>query len=234
MWLQLLARNVLIWSVKYMLILFLVAPDAYWLFKSNRYDSSLSYLQDHQCISVQSVDVGNTINDREGQNTGGESTSLRCTQPSALFDGEIGRKIPILPENGDLLKHYTWKKEITPNPFVAMKFVEPLIELTNITLYFYKKASMKVNLPFISLCVSSSSDLTTQCNQVELPPRLWFPDGVVAWPITLLIPAKSVTYLKISFQYELENIHQWIFLSEVRVGERIKQGKMLHTCDWMI
>ena len=203
-----------------------MAPDAYWLFKSNRYNSSLSYLQDHQCITVQSVDIGNAINDSEGQSIGGESTLLRCTQPSALFDGKIGRKIPILPENDGLLKHYTWKKEITPNPIVAMKFVKPLVELTNITLYFYKKASMKVHLPYVKLCVSNSSDLITRCIQVEFPPRTWFTDGVVAWPITLLTPVKSVIFLEISFQYQLESIHQWIFLSEVRVGERVIQGNM--------
>ena len=203
-----------------------MAPDAYWLFKSNRYDGSLSYLQDHRCISVQSVDIGNAINDSEGQSTGGESALLRCTQPSALFDGKVGRKIPILPENGDLLKHYTWLKEITPNPFIAMKFAKPLVELTNITLYFYKQANFKINLPFVSLCVSTSSDLTTRCISV-VGPR--FTDGVVAWPIILLTPAKSVTFLEISFQYQLESIHQWIFLSEVRVGERVIQGNMLHT-----
>jgi len=175
---------------------------------------------------VQSVDAGNASNDSEGQSTGGESTLLRCTQPSALFDGKIGRKSPILPENDDLLNYYTWQKEITPNPFVAMKFVKPLVELTNITLYFYKQANFKINLPFVSLCVSTSNGSTTRCISV-VGPR--FTDGVVAWPIVLLTPAKSVTFLEISFQYQLESTHQWIFLSEVRVGERVKQGNMQRT-----
>jgi len=38
----------------------LVLPDTYWLFKSNQYNSSL---QDKQCISVQSVDLGHVIKD---------------------------------------------------------------------------------------------------------------------------------------------------------------------------
>jgi len=117
---------------------------------------------------------------------------LKCAQPSSLFDGKIGRKIPTLPESGDLLKHYTWKKAITPNPFVVMKFVKPLVELTDITLYFYKQAGLKINLPsLVRLCISTSA--RAKCSQIQTSSRSQFTDGVVAWP-ALLKPAKSVTF----------------------------------------
>ena len=193
-----------------------MVPDYYWQLKSNQYDSNLPYLQDQQCISVHDVNLGHDI---ESQSKRGDSMLLRCTQPSALFDGKTTSNILSVPETSDLLKHYTWKKALTPNPFVAMEFIKPLAELTNITLYFYKKESLKIHIPFVRLCASTSSD-STQCNQVELSPRPWSNNGVVVWPVTLFTPVKSVTFLNISFQYELESIHQWIFLSEVRVGER--------------
>ena len=150
---------------------------------------------------------------------------LNCSQPSALFDGSIGRYIPNLPETSDLLKHYTWQKSITPNPFVAMKYIQPLVELTNITLYLYKEERLNIHLPVISVCTSTSQNFS-QCDDVEISPRHQFNDGVVAWPVTLLTPARSVTFLNISFQYELETVHQWIFLSEVRVRQR--QGTCTH------
>jgi len=194
----------------------LVVPDAYWVFKSNKYESNLPYLQDQKCISVQNI--GHFIDNDMNTSKRDSSVLLRCAQPSALFDGEIGRDIPLLPEASDLLKHYTWKKAITPNPFVAMEFISPLTELTSITLFFYNDGNFNIHLPHVSLCVSTSRDIK-QCSKVALLLRPSSRIGVVAWPVTLT-PVKSVTFLNISFQYVHESIHQWIFLSEVRVSDR--------------
>ncbi|XP_065903747.1 uncharacterized protein [Dysidea avara] len=190
------------------------APDSYWVYQSNQYNSSLPYLQDSRCSATRDDKIDSN-NDSSQRN----SMLLNCSQPSALFDGSIGRYIPNLPETSDLLKHYTWQKSITPNPFVAMKYIQPLVELTNITLYLYKEERLNIHLPVISVCTSTSQNFS-QCDDVEISPRHQFNDGVVAWPVTLLTPARSVTFLNISFQYELETVHQWIFLSEVRVRQR--------------
>ena len=193
-------------------------PNSYWIHQSNEYDSNLPCLQDGRCRVVSRGDTGN-----RKRGAGSDLVLLECTQPSALFDGIIGTNIPGNPLPRDLLIHYTWQAQSVLHPFVAMTFDPPLEELTNVTLYMYTDGTLNIQLPFISMCVSSSPTLTP-CIDVALKDSTTFDHGVVAYDILLLTPATSVLFLNITFEYE-HGLDEWIFLSEVRVGGKQQQVK---------
>jgi len=61
------------------------------------------------------------------------------------------------------------------------------------------------------------------CDSIDLPNRPGgLRNGVVEWPITFLTNATSVTYLRIDFQHDRGNDNDLIFLSEVRIAERLQ------------
>ena len=151
---------------------------------------------------------------------------LQCEGPSStLFDGAIGREIPHRPEGIDLLQHYTWEQQIIPKPFVAMSFNPPLVELPNITMYFYRRI-LDIRVPLITMCFSRSLNFTP-CHNIELPERPRVSKGVVVWPMTLLTNVTSVTYLRIDMQYDDDDEDDFIFLSEIRIAERLQGTYML-------
>ena len=136
---------------------------------------------------------------------------------SVLFDGVIGQD---RPEYTELLEYYTWRQEFTPSPCVAMSFDSPLMEIPNITLYFYRRTNVRV--PFITMCYSRSLN-HTPCNNIELSERPFLHDGVVVWPVTLPTDVTSVAYLRINMQHkDDEDRNECIFLSEIRVAERLQ------------
>ena len=102
-------------------------PDLYWVFQSNAFDQNGQYvLRDPHCNNV-AVDGGS-----EG------GTLFTCTGPSSvLFDRVIGQD---RPEHTELLQYYTWQQEFTPRPYVSMSFDPPLVEIPNITFYFYQRS----------------------------------------------------------------------------------------------
>ena len=192
----------------------IVVPNSYWIFQSNQY-SSLRCLQDPQC---------STMISRDDRKRGSASqVLLRCVGPSsALFDGVIGREIPDRPENTDLSQHYyTWHQEFISNPYVAMSFDPPLVELPNITMYFYRNRILEIRVPFVTMCFSRSLNFKP-CNNIELPERPRTRSGVVVWPVTLLTNATSVTYLRIDMQHDDDDPDDFIFLSELRIAERLQ------------
>ena len=135
-----------------------------------------------------------------------------------------------MPQDIDLLLHYTWKQGLTPSPYIAMFFNQPLVELPNITMYFYHQSRLDIQPPFLSMCFSRSLTYTP-CINIDLPER---PDRldnrVLEWPVTLLTNATSVTFLRIDMRYEDSNdSDQFIFLSEIRVAERL-QGRCILYC----
>lgn len=204
--------------LKHCLLLYIVVPNSYWIFQSNQYDDSLQCLQDPQCSTV--ISTESTDDDRK---RGSESqVLLQCAGPSsALFDGVIGREIPGIPENTDSLQHYTWHQEFTSNPYVAMSFDPPLVELPNVTMYLYRSGILDIRVPFITMCFSRSLNFNP-CNNIELPERPRLSNGVVIWPVTLLTNATSVTYLRIDMQYDNDDINDFIFFSELRIAERLQ------------
>ena len=174
-------------------------PDLYCIFQSNTFDEEQYVLRDPQC------------NDTES------GTLLTCMGPSSvLFDGVIGQD---KPERIELLQYYTWEQEDTPSPYVSMSFDPPLVEIPNITLYFYKRGNVRA--PFITICYSRSLN-HTPCNSIELSERPRVRDGVVVWPVTLPTDVTSVTYLRIDMQHEDDDEDDFIFLSEIRVAERLQ------------
>ena len=206
---------------KLSLFVLLVVPDNILVFQSNQYDSNLQCLEDPQCSTVLSTEKKRCSRDQ---------ALLICPGPSSpLFDGVIGRDIGSgfsIPQDTDLLRHYTWQQGITPNPYVAMSFDPPLVEVTNVTMYFYHEGRLDIEPPIISMCFSRSQNFSP-CNTIQLPSR---PGGlnnrVLVWPITLLTNATSVTYLRIDMRHEDDNSDEFIFLSEIRVAERL-QGTVL-------
>ena len=206
---------------KLSLFVLLVVPDSILVFQSNQYNSNLQCLEDPRCSTVASS--------TNKKRSSGDKVLLICPGSSSpLFDGVIGRDIGGFsePQNTDLLRHYTWQQGITPNPYVAMSFNSPLVEIPNITMYFYHEGRLNIQPPFISMCFSRSLNFSP-CNTIQLPSR---PGGlnnrVLVWPITLLTNATSVTYLRIDMQHEDNDSDEFIFLSEIRVAERL-QGIVL-------
>ena len=208
---------------KYCLLLYVVVPNFYSIFQSNQYDNNLQCLQDPQCSRVISRD------DRKRGSV--SQVLLACAGPSsALFDGVTGREIPRIPENTDLLRHYTWHQAFISNPYVAMSFNPPLVELPNITMYFYRNRILDIRVPLITMCFSRSLNFST-CNNIEITERPRLSSGVVIWPVTLLTNATSVTYLRINMQHvDDDDNDDFIFLSELRIAERV-QGVSLCKCS---
>ena len=182
-------------------------PDLYWVLQSNAFDQNGQYvLRDPHCNNA-AVDGGS-----EG------GTLLTCAGPSSvLFDGVIGQD---RPQRTELLQYYTWQQEFTPRPYVSMSFDPPLVELSNITLYFYQRGSVRA--PLITICFSRFLNYTP-CNNIELSVRPRIRDGVVVWPVTLPTDVTSVTFLRIDMQHENDDDEGgYIFLSEIRVAERLQ------------
>ena len=185
-------------------------PDSYCIFQSNVFSEEQYVLRDPQC----NVTTGDGKRDSEG------GVLLTCMGPSsALFDGVIGQD---RPERMELLlkQYYTWQQEYTPRPYVSMSFNPPLVEISNITLYFYRRGPVRA--PYITMCFSRSLSYTP-CNSIELPERPQIENGVVVWPVTLSTNVTSVTYMRIDMQHEDEDDDDdYIFLSEIRVAERLQ------------
>ena len=202
----------------------LVVPNTYWVFESNQYDSDLPYLEDSQCRLTASEN-GRKRNSEESP------ALLTCEGPSStLFDGIIGRELEggrsFSPEEVDLMRHYTWQQEYTPNPNVRMTFDPALVELPNVTMYFYREG--QVRIPHITMCYSQTLDISTCTNNIELPPRPKTNNGVVEWPVMLLTNVTSVTYLEINMEYDHDDDNEFIFLSEIRIAKRL-QGTNVYT-----
>jgi len=205
-----------------------VSPNSYWLYQSNQYDSNLQHLRDGQCRVVGEVTNASAIDNL---------VLLGCTQPSVLFDGIVGTKIPSNPRPVDLLIHYTWQARVGPNPFVGMTFDPPLEKLTGVTLYMYREGALNIQIPLIIMCTSSSPTFVP-CTDVTLPSRPSFGNGVVVYDILLPTPPSSVIFLSITFEHQLGldsdfEMAQWIFLSDVQVSglqqQAIgKQTRLLH------
>ena len=184
-----------------------VVPDSYYILQSNVYDEEEYVLKDPQC--------NDATEDRKRDSEGG--ALLTCMGPSSvLFDGVIGQD---RPEHMALLQYYTWQQEDTPSPYVSMSFNPPLVEIPNITLYFYRRGDVRA--PFITMCFSKSLN-HTPCNSIELPERPKIENGVVVWPVTLSTDMTSVTYLEINMEYDRNDDEDFIFLSEIRVAERLQ------------
>ena len=193
-------------------------PDSYTIYQSNQYDSNFQFLQDDQCARV----ISPTPDDGIKRNSG-EHRFLLCLGPNTtLFDGVIGRDIERRDfEQTDISRHYTWQQDITPSPRIEISFNIPLEELLNVTLYFFRDGPIRI--PRVSMCFSRNLN-ANPCNRINLPIRPErFDNGVVEWPMTLLTNATSVRYLRINLEYEREDVEDdFIFLSEVRIAERLK------------
>ena len=215
-------------------------PHNYTIFQSNQYDSNFQCLQDDQCARVTSPiqgDEGDDDDDRK--RSSGEQRLLTCTGPnSTLFDGIIGRDtIDHVNdfEQTDYSRHYTWHQDITPNPSIGIIFTIPLVELPNVTLYFFRRdGGSRVNIPGVSMCFSRNLNFRP-CDDITLPGipgRLQ--NGVVEWLITLPTNVTSVTFLRIDFQYDSNNEDEYIFLSEVRIAERLQGIVVVYSVHyWM-
>ena len=180
----------------------LVVPNFIWVMPSNQYDDDIEPIQDPQCRSIQGL--------------------LACPGPlSILFDGVIGGP---LSHNEDLLQFYTWRREFTPLPYIAMSFNPPLEELSNITLYFYHEGGDIEAAISLNVCFSRSLDYNP-CLDIEVPD---IPDperGVVVYSVMLPTNTTSVTYLRIDMELlppHDEHPQDYIFLSEIRVAERLQ------------
>ena len=193
----------------------LAVPDSYTIYESNQYDSNFRCLQDPQCSRVVQPD--------DKKRNSGDQTLLRCVGPnSTLFDGVAGRDLRRTDdfEQGDFLRHYTWQQDITPNPRIEMSFNVPLVEVPNITMYFYREG--RVRVPRITMCFSRTPN-SFPCDDIVLPNRPGGLDnGLVVWPIPLLTNVTSVTYLRINTQYDRGDDNEFTFLSEIRIAERLQ------------
>ena len=159
--------------------------------------------------------------DDDRKRSSGEQRLLACTgSNTALFDGVIGRDIDRGDfEQTDISRHYIWQQEITPSPSIEMSFNMPLEELLNVTLYFFRVGPIRV--PHVRMCFSRNLN-ANPCNRINLTDRPDnFDNGVVEWPMTILTNATSVRNLRIDFQYD-RNEDDFIFLSEVRIAERLQ------------
>jgi len=186
------------------------------VFQANEYDEDLRCLQDSQCVPI-----------GDKKRSSNQRVLLTCAVPSTLFDGIVGRTIQNSPQSVDLLRHYTWQRSIVLNPYVAMTFDPPLVELSNVTMYFYREGRLDIREPrIIRMCFSRSLNFAA-CDTIELLDKPGFVNGVVVWPVTLLTKATSVIYLRIDMEHEPGGNNDWIFLSEIRVAER-QQGKYVY------
>ena len=206
-----------------MLFFALVVPDNYSIFESNQFDSNFQCLQDPQCRRVV-FSLPQDDDDDDKKRSSGDQTLLSCGGPnSTLFDGVIGRRGISRArdfEQADFLQHYTWQQDITPEPSIEMSFNVPLVEVPNITMYFFREG--RVRVPRISMCFSRTLNFSP-CNDIELPNRPGgLNNGLVVWPITLLTNATSVTYLRIDMQYDRNDDNEFTFLSEIRIAERLQ------------
>ena len=186
------------------------------MFQSNEYDDSGVCLEDPECsVTASTVENGEGCSEAE--------IMLRCEgAPSILFDGVIG--IERL-QDVDLSQYYTWRQQYISRPYVAMYFVPPLVEIPNITLYFYHKGGDIQAPSAINICFSSS--LGDPCNSMEQPTRPRIKEGVIVWPVTLT-NVTSIEYLRIDMKHiHPEHEQDYIFLSEVRVAERL-QGSYVY------
>ena len=125
-----------------------------------------------------------------------------------------------------MLRHYTWQQEITPSPYVAMSFNRPLKEIFNITMHFYREGRLDIRQPSITMCFSTSLDFDS-CNDIELPQLPRPSNGVVVLSMTLPRNITSVRHLRIDMEYDREI---WIFLSEIRVSERLRGTAICCEC----
>ena len=185
----------------------LVAPDFIWVLPSNQYDDDIEPIQDNQCINSQGL--------------------LTCPGPSSiLFDGVTGGP---LSDDEDLREFYTWRREFTSRPYVAMSFNPPPEELPNITLYFYHAGGDIQAEISLSMCFSRSLDYNP-CHDIEVPDIPKPERGVVVYSVMLPANTTSVTYLRIDMELlppHDEHPQDYIFLSEIRVAERL-QGRLLN------
>ena len=105
-----------------------------------------------------------------------------------------------------------------------MSFNPPLEQLPNITLYFYQGGGQIQAGISMSVCFSRSLDYNP-CNRIrviELPEP---PNGVAVYPVMLPTNTISVTYLRIDMELlPPHDVHDYdyIFLSEIRVAERLQ------------
>ena len=183
----------------------LVVPYFILVLPPNQFDDDIEPLQDLQCTTLQSL--------------------LSCPgRPSILFDGVIGQSFD---EDEDLRQYYTWRRGSTPRPYVAMAFTPPLEQLPNITLYFYHAGGQIQAGISLSMCFSRSPDYNP-CNRIEVPQLTDPGNRTVVYPVMLPTNATSVTYLRIDMELlppHDEHPQDFIFLSEIRVAERL-QGVM--------
>ena len=193
----------------------LAVPDSYTIYESNQY-SNFQCLQDPQCSRV-------VFPQDDKKRNSGDQTLLSCVGPnSTLFDGVVGRNLRRTDdfEEEDFLRHYIWQQDITPNPSIEMSFNIPLVEVPNITMYFYREG--RVRVPRITMCFSRTLN-SFPCDDIVLPNRPGGLDnGLVVWPIPLLTNVTSVTYLRINTQYDRDDDNDFNFLSEIRIAERLQ------------
>ena len=80
---------------------------------------------------------------------------------------------------------------------------------------------MPYGIPLVSMCLRNLNFIP--CNDIALPniPEE-LQNGVVEWPITLPTNVTSVTYLRIDFQYDSIADDEFIFLSEIRIAEKLQ------------
>ena len=176
-------------------------PAFIWVLPSNQYDVDVEPMRDLQCTGIQRV--------------------LTCPgSPSILFDGVIG----VQSDDEYLPQFYTWRQEFTPRPYVAMSFDPPLEELSNTTLYFYHEGFDIQAAISLSMCFSRSLDYNP-CHDIEIP-DIPEPDiGLVVYSVMLPTNTTSVTYLRIDMELlppHDEHPFDYIFLSEIRVAERLQ------------
>ena len=196
-------------------------PESYTIYRSNQYDRNFQCLQDDQCVIVSSLSQDEDEDDDRKRSSGEQRLSV-CPGPNTtLFDGVIGRDIRREDfEQTDISRHYIWEQQITPRPSIEMSFNMPLEELLNITLYFFREGPIRV--PRVSMCFSRNLN-ANPCNNISLPDRPERFDGrVVEWPITPLTNATSVRYLRINLEYDRDRDNDFIFLSEIRIAERLQ------------
>ena len=168
---------------------------------------------------------------RDPQCTRNEALLTCPGGPSILFDGVIGESVD---EDEDLRQYYTWRREFTPRPYVAMSFVPPLKQLPNTTLYFYQAGGMIQAGISMSVCFSRSPNYNP-CNRIEVIELPEPPNGVAVYPVMLPTNATSVTYLRIDMELlppHNDHPQDYIFLSEIRVAERL-QGNQVAIHYWM-